>query len=130
MYIAVTLKRYRAVKEVGKIKMSVGIIAYYQLMQVCQVKVFPMIFHYYQFYIMLCCFIFMFLLIAVVRGYLGLPMAYDMLNYNSCLWLCLCNLNWNSYCGLKSIIFCPDFTNFLNCVKHSCKTMIILQILK
>ena len=40
MYIAVTLKRYRAVKEVGKIKMSVGIIVYYQLMQVCQVKVF------------------------------------------------------------------------------------------
>lgn len=38
MCIAVTLKRYRAVKEVGKIKMSVGFIAYYQLMQVCQVK--------------------------------------------------------------------------------------------
>ncbi|XAR59317.1 hypothetical protein NMG60_11015105 [Bertholletia excelsa] len=36
MYIAVTLKRYRAVKEVGKIKMSVGILAYYQLIQVCQ----------------------------------------------------------------------------------------------
>ena len=39
MYIGVTLKRYRAVKEVGKIKMSVGIITYYQLIQVCQVKV-------------------------------------------------------------------------------------------
>ncbi|KAK6284059.1 hypothetical protein POUND7_003011 [Theobroma cacao] len=36
MYIAVTIKRYRAVKEVGKIKMSVGVIAYYQLVQVCQ----------------------------------------------------------------------------------------------
>ncbi|WJZ96702.1 hypothetical protein VitviT2T_015361 [Vitis vinifera] len=40
MYIAVTLKRYRAVKEVGKIKMSVGIIAHYQLMQVCQAEYF------------------------------------------------------------------------------------------
>jgi len=39
MYIGVTIKRYRAVKEVGKIKMSVGIITYYQLIQVCQVKV-------------------------------------------------------------------------------------------
>lgn len=37
MYIAITLKRYRAVKEVGKIKMSVGVIVYYQLVQVCQV---------------------------------------------------------------------------------------------
>ncbi|KAF2282839.1 hypothetical protein GH714_043130 [Hevea brasiliensis] len=36
MYIAVTIKRYRAVKEVGKIKMIVGITAYYQVMQVCQ----------------------------------------------------------------------------------------------
>lgn len=40
MFIAITLKRYRAVKEVGKIKMSVGIIAYYQLMQVCQAEYF------------------------------------------------------------------------------------------
>lgn len=40
MYIGVTIKRYRAVKEVGQIKMSVGIIAYYQLIQVCQVKMF------------------------------------------------------------------------------------------
>lgn len=39
MYIAVTIKRYRAVKEVGKIKMNVGIVAYYQVMQVCQVTV-------------------------------------------------------------------------------------------
>lgn len=38
MYIAVTIRRYRAVKEVGKIKMSVGVIAYYQLVQVCQVN--------------------------------------------------------------------------------------------
>lgn len=38
MYIGVTIKRYRAVKEVGRIKMSVGIITYYQLIQVCQVK--------------------------------------------------------------------------------------------
>uniref|UniRef100_A0A803QET6 BHLH domain-containing protein n=1 Tax=Cannabis sativa TaxID=3483 RepID=A0A803QET6_CANSA len=36
MFIAISIKRYRAVKEVGKIKMSVGVIAYYQLMQVCQ----------------------------------------------------------------------------------------------
>ncbi|KAI3979146.1 hypothetical protein MKX01_016971, partial [Papaver californicum] len=36
MYIAVNLKRYRKVKEVGKITMNVRIIAYYQLMQVCQ----------------------------------------------------------------------------------------------
>lgn len=38
MFIAVTSNRYRAVKEVGRIRMSVGIIAYYQRMQVCQVK--------------------------------------------------------------------------------------------
>lgn len=37
MNIGVTFKRYRAIKEVGKIIMSVGVIAYYQLMQVCQV---------------------------------------------------------------------------------------------
>lgn len=49
MFIAVTLKRYRAVKEVGKIKMSVGIIAYYQLMQVCQVKI-PFLTHFVLFY--------------------------------------------------------------------------------
>jgi hypothetical protein len=40
MYIGVTIKRYLAVKEVGKIKMSVGIITYYQLIQVCQVNLF------------------------------------------------------------------------------------------
>ncbi|KAG6642198.1 hypothetical protein CIPAW_09G126700 [Carya illinoinensis] len=40
MYIGVTIKRYRAVKEVGQIKMSVGIIAYYQLIQVCQAEYF------------------------------------------------------------------------------------------
>lgn len=39
MYIRATLKRHRAVKDIGSFKMSVGIIAYYQLMQVCQVKV-------------------------------------------------------------------------------------------
>lgn len=38
MYIGVTGKRYRAAKEVGKVNMSVGIIAYYQVMQVCQVN--------------------------------------------------------------------------------------------
>ena len=38
MNVAVSIKRYRAAKDVGKIKMSVGVIAYYQLMQVCQVK--------------------------------------------------------------------------------------------
>ncbi|KAI3962810.1 hypothetical protein MKW98_029969, partial [Papaver atlanticum] len=36
MYIVVNLKRYKKVKEVGKITMNVRIIAYYQLMQVCQ----------------------------------------------------------------------------------------------
>lgn len=40
MYVAVTIKRYRAVKEVGKIKMSVGVVAYYQLVQVCQAEYF------------------------------------------------------------------------------------------
>ncbi|KAF4360142.1 hypothetical protein F8388_000011, partial [Cannabis sativa] len=40
MFIAISIKRYRAVKEVGKIKMSVGVIAYYQLMQVCQAEYF------------------------------------------------------------------------------------------
>lgn len=37
MFIGVSLKRIRILKEVGKIKMSVGVIAYYNLMQVCQV---------------------------------------------------------------------------------------------
>ncbi|KAK6932242.1 hypothetical protein RJ641_001866 [Dillenia turbinata] len=36
MCIGVTLKRYRAVKEVGEIKMTVGIFSHYELMQVCQ----------------------------------------------------------------------------------------------
>lgn len=40
MYIAVTIKRYRAVKGVGEIKMSVGITAYYQVMQICQAEYF------------------------------------------------------------------------------------------
>lgn len=40
MNIGVTFKRYRAIKEVGKIIMSVGVIAYYQLMQVCQAEYF------------------------------------------------------------------------------------------
>ncbi|PPR97774.1 hypothetical protein GOBAR_AA22895 [Gossypium barbadense] len=40
MYISVTIKRYRAIKEVGKIKMSVGVIAYYKLVQVCQAEYF------------------------------------------------------------------------------------------
>lgn len=40
MYIAVTIKRYRAVKEVEEIKMSVGITAYYQVMQICQAEYF------------------------------------------------------------------------------------------
>ncbi|KAL5175037.1 hypothetical protein HKD37_08G021337 [Glycine soja] len=38
MYFAVTIKRYQAVKEVGQIKMSVGVIGYNQLMLVCQVN--------------------------------------------------------------------------------------------
>ncbi|RDX86654.1 Transcription factor bHLH144, partial [Mucuna pruriens] len=40
MYFAITIKRYRAVKEVGQIKMSVGVIAYNQLMLVCQAEYF------------------------------------------------------------------------------------------
>ncbi|KAJ6728339.1 TRANSCRIPTION FACTOR BHLH144 [Salix koriyanagi] len=40
MYIAATIKRYRAVKEVGEIKMSVGITAYYQAKQICQAEYF------------------------------------------------------------------------------------------
>ena len=39
MYIGITQRRIGSVKEAGKIKMSVGIIAYYNLMQVCQVNV-------------------------------------------------------------------------------------------
>lgn len=39
MFIGVAEKRSRTVKKVGKTKMSVGIIAYYNLMQVCQVIV-------------------------------------------------------------------------------------------
>ncbi|KAJ4826623.1 hypothetical protein Tsubulata_002224 [Turnera subulata] len=39
MYIATTIRRYRAVKEVAKIKMCVGITAYYQVMLICQVRV-------------------------------------------------------------------------------------------
>ena len=37
MYIGITIRRYRAIQDVGKFMMCVGIIAYYQLMQVCQV---------------------------------------------------------------------------------------------
>lgn len=40
MFIAITLKRYRAVKEAGEIKMHVGSVAYYQLMLVCQAEYF------------------------------------------------------------------------------------------
>ncbi|KAK8472395.1 hypothetical protein PHAVU_002G194350 [Phaseolus vulgaris] len=40
MFFAITIKRYRAVKEVGQIKMSVGVIAYNQLMLVCQAEYF------------------------------------------------------------------------------------------
>ncbi|CAJ1935793.1 unnamed protein product [Sphenostylis stenocarpa] len=40
MYLAITIKRYRAVKEVGQIKMSVGVIAYNELMLVCQAEYF------------------------------------------------------------------------------------------
>ncbi|KAM1138622.1 hypothetical protein COP1_036530 [Malus domestica] len=36
MNIGVNVKKYRAVKEVGKILMSVGVIAYFHQMQVCQ----------------------------------------------------------------------------------------------
>lgn len=40
MFIGVSQKRIRILKEVGKIKMSVGVIAYYNLMQVCQAEYF------------------------------------------------------------------------------------------
>ncbi|KAJ9558395.1 hypothetical protein OSB04_013009 [Centaurea solstitialis] len=40
MFIGVAQRRIRVVKEIGKIKMSVGIIAYYNLMQVCQVSLY------------------------------------------------------------------------------------------
>lgn len=38
MYVAVNLKINRTVKKSGDIIMNVRIIAYYQLMQVCQVN--------------------------------------------------------------------------------------------
>lgn len=51
MYISVTLKRYRTVKEVGEIVMNVRIIVYYQLMRVCQVILHSLLmyffFHFY-----------------------------------------------------------------------------------
>ncbi|KAL8108289.1 hypothetical protein AgCh_024658 [Apium graveolens] len=40
MYIGITLRRYKSVKEVGKIKMSVAVVAYYQRMQICQAEYF------------------------------------------------------------------------------------------
>ena len=40
MCIGITGKRNRAVEEIGKVNMSVGIIAYYQVMQVCQAEYF------------------------------------------------------------------------------------------
>ncbi|KAL7618939.1 hypothetical protein Lser_V15G03548 [Lactuca serriola] len=40
MFIGVAQKRIRVLKEFGKIKMSVGVIAYYNLMQVCQAEYF------------------------------------------------------------------------------------------
>lgn len=38
MYVAITIRRNRAVIEVGKIKMNAGFVAHYQLTQVCQVN--------------------------------------------------------------------------------------------
>lgn len=38
MFVAVNLKINRTVKKAGDVIMTVRIIAYYQLMQVCQVK--------------------------------------------------------------------------------------------
>lgn len=38
MYIAIPVKKSQAVTEVEQIKMSVGVIAQHQLMQVCQVN--------------------------------------------------------------------------------------------
>ncbi|KAL2484330.1 Uncharacterized protein Fot_45774 [Forsythia ovata] len=40
MHVGVTQKKYRKVKEVGKIKMTAGSIAFYQLMQVRQAEYF------------------------------------------------------------------------------------------
>ncbi|KAF7840452.1 Transcription factor bHLH144 [Senna tora] len=40
MYFAITIKRFQAVTEVEQIKMNVGVIAQYQLMQVCQAEYF------------------------------------------------------------------------------------------
>lgn len=40
MYFATTAKRQQALKEVGHIKMSVGVIAYSRLMLVCQAEYF------------------------------------------------------------------------------------------
>jgi hypothetical protein len=37
MYVKVELKRYRNLKSTGKIVMNVRFVAYYQLMQICQV---------------------------------------------------------------------------------------------
>ena len=50
MNVAVSIKRYRATKDIGKIKMSVGVIAYYQLMQVCQVKMLTVSFLFFLVY--------------------------------------------------------------------------------
>lgn len=38
MYVKVELKRFRVVKEVGRIVMNVRIFACYQLIEVCQVS--------------------------------------------------------------------------------------------
>lgn len=38
MHISVTRKKYQKVKELGNINMCIGSIAFYQLMQVCQVS--------------------------------------------------------------------------------------------
>lgn len=40
MFIGVAQKKIRVSKEFGKINMSVGVIAYYNLMQVCQAEYF------------------------------------------------------------------------------------------
>lgn len=40
MYIAAELRRYRTVEQIGEIIMNVRIIAYYQLLQICQAEYF------------------------------------------------------------------------------------------
>lgn len=87
MYIGVTLRRYRAVKDIGRIKMSVGIIAYYRLMQICQVYSH----HHHHHSLQTCCASLQFIdcsLVFKVKGsyfFLALLGAYLKFWYQSCV---------------------------------------------